>query len=87
MDSVGIRALKQNASEVVSAVAQGASVTITDRGRPVAKMTPISKSPLHDVIDSGGARAASRDIRTLPDPLPGPALSAALEEMRDNERY
>ncbi|MFN2486319.1 MAG: type II toxin-antitoxin system Phd/YefM family antitoxin [Acidimicrobiia bacterium] len=37
MSVVGIRALKQNASAVVAEAASGELVTITDRGRPVAR--------------------------------------------------
>ena len=37
MSEVGIRALKQNASAVVAEAASGETVTITDRGRPVAR--------------------------------------------------
>ena len=41
MSEVGIRALKQNASAVVAEAAAGETVTITDRGRPVAQMAAI----------------------------------------------
>ena len=44
MADVGIRALKQNASAVVAEAAAGATVTITDRGRPVAQLTPLPSS-------------------------------------------
>lgn len=46
MAEVGIRALKQNASAVVSEAAGGETVTITDRGRPVAQTTAIPVSRL-----------------------------------------
>ncbi|MSY48009.1 MAG: type II toxin-antitoxin system prevent-host-death family antitoxin, partial [Actinobacteria bacterium] len=36
MRQVGIRALKQNASEVIAEVTNGETIVITDRGRPVA---------------------------------------------------
>lgn len=87
MSEVGIRALKQNASAVVAEAAAGATVTITDRGRPVARMTAISTSRLRAVIDAGRARPARRKLSDLPAPEPGPSLSAALAEMRDDERY
>ncbi len=38
MAEVGIRALKQNASEVVARVEAGEEITVTNRGRPVAKI-------------------------------------------------
>jgi len=40
MVEVGIRALKQNASEVVARVEAGEEITVTNRGRPVAVLSP-----------------------------------------------
>ncbi len=87
MSEVGIRALKQNASAVVAQVAAGDSVTITDRGRPVAVMTALPASPLQRLLDSGRARPARSDLRELPTPEPGPRLSAELAAMREDERF
>lgn len=87
MSEVGIRALKQNASAVVSDAASGETVTITDRGRPVAQMTAIPKSRLQALIGAGRARVARRRLEDLPAPTAGPSLSSELETMRDAERY
>lgn len=87
MSEVGIRALKQNPSAVVADAAAGETVTITDRGRPVAQMTSIPASPLQRLLHSGRARAPRRDIRELANPTPGPDVSAELAAMRDSERY
>ncbi len=82
-----MRALKQNASAVVARAASGESVTITDRGRPVAQMVPLGASQLLRLIESGRARQARRPLRDLPAPAPGPSLSASLAASRDEERY
>lgn len=87
MSEVGIRALKQNASAVVSAAASGETVTITDRGRPVARMTAIPKSRLQALLESGQARPPRRRLAELDPPTPGPSLSEELRSMRDAERY
>lgn len=87
MSQVGIRALKQNASAVVAEVVAGETVTITDRGRPVAQLSPIPSSPLHRLISAGAARPARRSIAELPAPQRGEALSHELATMRDAERY
>lgn len=87
MAQVGIRALKQNASAVVAGVAAGESVTITDRGRPVARMTAIPVSRLEGLLESGHARPPRRRLADLPAPEDGPSLSATLAAMRDDERY
>jgi prevent-host-death family protein len=86
MADVGIRALKQNASAVVADAAGGATITITDRGRPVAQLTPLPATRLQAMLDSGRARPARRQIASVAAPLPGPDLSAALAAMRDAER-
>jgi prevent-host-death family protein len=87
MSDVGIRALKQNASAVVAAAAAGETVTVSDRGRPVAQITAIPASPLERLVAAGKARTPRRDIRDLPAPAPGPSLSDELRAMRDSERY
>ncbi len=90
MGVVGIRELKQNASKVVARAAAGETVTITDRGRPVAQLTPLPTSRLDQLIAAGLATPATRDMRELPPPMPHPdgptAGSDALRAMRDDER-
>lgn len=86
MADVGIRALKQNASAVVAEAAAGATVTITDRGRPVAQLTPLPTTRLQQLLDGGRARPARRRIETLPRPKAGPGLSTELAAMRNAER-
>lgn len=87
MSTVGIRALQQNASAVVAAAAAGETVTITDRGRPVAQMVPLPVTPLQLALDTGRARAATRSLDDLPEPEPGPALSEVLAQLRADERF
>ena len=87
MGTIGIRELRQNASRVLADVAAGEEFVITDRGRPVARMTAVVASPLRALLDAGLAREARRDITELPAPEEGPSLSEALEDMRDAERY
>jgi prevent-host-death family protein len=91
MSEVGIRALKQNASAVVAEAAAGELVTITDRGRPVAQMVPVTASRVEALIAGERARPALRRLRDLPAPKRRrrgrPSLSEELEEMRQVERY
>src|SRR3546814_19896097 len=65
MSEVGIRALKQNASAVVSEAAPGQIVTLTDRGRPVAQMPAIHKSRLQPLIDADRVRTPRRGLADL----------------------
>jgi prevent-host-death family protein len=87
MEEVGIRALKQNASEVVAHAAAGEIITITDRGRPVVQMTAIRSSAIQRLLDAGRARPPKRRLIDLPAPTPGPKLSRELSAMRDAEQY
>lgn len=86
MTEIGIRALKQNASAVVARVAAGESIVVTDRGRPVAQLSPISSGRLAALRDSGQARPPKRPWAEIPAPKRGPSVTAALLSMRDDER-
>jgi len=68
MAEVGVRALKQNASAVVAEAAAGAVVTITDRGRPVARIVPLSMGTVASLVIAGQARPARRRLSELPEP-------------------
>ncbi len=87
MTEVGIRALKQNASAVVAAAAAGETITITDRGRPVAQITPLPRSRIDELTEAGVLRPAKRPLSELPPPIKGYNISAVLAAMRDEERY
>ena len=91
MTSVGVRELRQRASELLRLVEQGEVVEITDRGRPVARLTPLpTGTPLEQMRASGEIEPGSGDIDDLPEPLVLPdgveAPSAALARLRSQER-
>lgn len=87
----GVRELRQRASELLRLVEQGETVGISDRGRPVALLTPIpSGSPLERLRASGEVDPPEQDGGDLPEPITLPAgaesPSAALARLRDAER-
>lgn len=91
MTRVGVRELRQRASELLRLVAKGETVEITDRGRPVALLGPLPDGdPLDRLRAAGEVAAATADLNDLPTPLglkPGtPAPSAVLAGLRDDER-
>jgi prevent-host-death family protein len=62
MASVGVRELRQRASELLRRVAAGETIEVTDRGRPVALLAPIPQAgPLErrrrPLVSSALARA------------------------------
>jgi prevent-host-death family protein len=91
MKTVGVRALKQNASAVVADASAGEIVTITDRGRPVAQLVPLPSSHVEALVAARRARTPKRSLRDLGEPprrrRGQRTLSAVLAEMRDEERY
>lgn len=90
MASVGIRELRQRASELLRRVEDGETIEITDRGRPVAVLGPLPDDPLERLRASGDLEASDGDLRDLPQPLPSPAgaelPSSVLDRLRRDER-
>jgi prevent-host-death family protein len=92
MRSIGVRELRQNASEYLRLVEAGESVEVTDRGRPVALLVPVPESKLERMIRSGRIRPAEQEGSPLDiergKPVPGePSLSELLIRDREDERY
>ncbi len=91
MTTVGVRELRQRASELLRMVEAGETVEITDRGRPVAVLGPI---PDVDGIErlraTGDLIPASVGFNDLPEPLTiqadKPPPSEILARLRSDER-
>jgi prevent-host-death family protein len=92
-ERVGVRELRQNLSVYLRRVKEGETLEVTERGEPVARLTPPSTgSPALDrLIAEGKARPAKRPRAPFPPPLELPPgakpLSEILQEMRDAERF
>jgi prevent-host-death family protein len=91
MTSVGVRELRQRASELLRLVEQGETIEVTDRGRPVALLSPLPEgSPLDRLRALGEIDPATGDLDDLPEPLvaaPGvEPPSDALRRLRRSER-
>jgi prevent-host-death family protein len=91
MTSVGVRELRQRASELLRLVERGEVIEITDRGRPVAQLAPLPQgTPLERMQAAGEIDPASADLNDLPEPLTLPAgtesPSAVLTRLRHDER-
>ena len=70
MTSIGIRELRQRASEYLRRVEAGETLEVTDRGRPIALLTPIPHvPPLEQLRASGGLVESEGVIDDLPEPL------------------
>lgn len=91
-ERVGVRELRQNLSRWLRRVESGETFEVTERGRPVAQLTPLP--PDDDVIarlsrEGRIARAATGNLADLPPPPPGPpgekSLSEILQELREDK--
>jgi prevent-host-death family protein len=91
MERIGVRELRQRASEWLLRAAKGESFEVTDRGRVVALLVPAPAGDLLDRLTAQGRLSqASGDLLDLGAPLPPqpdqPLPSAVLQELRAGER-
>jgi prevent-host-death family protein len=94
LERVGIRELRQNLSVYVKHVREeGRAYEVTERGEPVARLTPLEDRPtsvIEQMMADGRITPATRRWEDLPPPLPargGKPLSQVLQEMRDEEPW
>jgi prevent-host-death family protein len=91
MASVGVRELRQRASELLRRVEAGETIEITDRGRPVAVLAPLpDQRPIDRLRATGDLEPAGADLSDLREPLhlaPGQEQpSSVLDRLRRDER-
>jgi prevent-host-death family protein len=91
MASIGVRELRQRASELLRRVEQGETIEITDRGRRVALLSPAPEgTPLDRLRALGDIEPAKGNLDDLPAPLVlAPAVerpSSVLSRLRKDER-
>ncbi len=91
MTTVGVRELRQRASELLRRVEAGETIEVTDHGRPVAVLAPLPEAgPLEQLRAAGEVVPATGSLSDLPLPLAVPdgkeSPSAILARLRRNER-
>lgn len=95
MNTIGVRELRRDASRWLARVRAGEAFVITDRGRPVARLSPVSPVRGYDALLAEGhiAPGTGEDLDSLLDridadlpPDQGPSLTAALLALREEER-
>jgi prevent-host-death family protein len=82
---VGVRALRNNLSSYLDQVKDGAEVTVTEHGRPVARLVPLEGEGVLDrLIREGKVRPARRPKRKLSPPsvVPTEPVSPLVAEQR-----
>lgn len=92
MERIGVRELRQHASRYLQRVAGGESIEVTDRGRPVARLVPVTGDPWADLLASGRVTPPASDADLLdvvvPATLPpgAPSGTEVLATLRADER-
>ena len=89
MKQVGMRELNQHPSRVIDRVRNGEVIEVTDRGKPVARVVPITDTPglLGRLVQEG--RAVPPEARgTIPmPPVAGDASRSASDEVADGRLH
>ena len=88
VEKIGIRELRQHASLWVAKANAGASILITDRGKPVARLVPIHPTEQErDALIADGLLVPAPNPRaplSTDDLVEGPPLSRILDELRSD---
>lgn len=80
MDTISLADAKAHLSELVDRVEAGASIDITRRGKPVARLTAVAEPRKRIDVDL---------LQSLTAAMPAQAVSAGdlIRSMRDGDRY
>ena len=84
MESVGIRQLRDGLSRYLAEVRAGRTITVTDHGRPIARIVPVDQpSPVERLIVKGRVQPARQRTRSAPRPVEASgAVSDLVAEQR-----
>jgi prevent-host-death family protein len=89
MVRIGVRELRQNASRYLAMMrSNGDPIEITEHGRPIARLVPITDDPWADMIATGDITPAARggDVRDIEPITSDFDASQALAALRAGER-
>ncbi|HWA52913.1 MAG TPA: type II toxin-antitoxin system prevent-host-death family antitoxin [Solirubrobacterales bacterium] len=67
--TVGIRELKDSASSIIDRVEEGEAITVTKRGRPVARIVSTATPPHLAALVADGTVRPSEGPRYMPKPM------------------
>jgi prevent-host-death family protein len=82
--SVGIRELRDTLSRQLDRVREGHTITVTDHGKPIARIVPIEgQSVFERLVAEGKVTRASSTKRHIPEPIAtGTIVSDLIAEQR-----
>ncbi len=81
---VGIRELRDGLSRHLAQVREGHTITVTDHGRPVARIVPVNNlTRLEQLIEAGKVTPAPHRKRKRPPPVDtGATVSDLIDQQR-----
>ncbi|MGY1746736.1 type II toxin-antitoxin system Phd/YefM family antitoxin [Blastococcus sp. SYSU D00695] len=85
MSTVGVRELRDGLSRYLAEVRTGSTVTVTDHGRPVARLVPVDQpTALERLIAEGVVQPPQRRKGPLPEPVraQGPVSDLVADQRR-----
>jgi prevent-host-death family protein len=81
---VGVRELRDGLSRHLAAVRSGRTVTVTDHGRPIARIVPVGRpTRLEQLLAEGRVRRAGRRKERAPEPI---AASGTVSDLVGEQR-
>jgi prevent-host-death family protein len=90
MDQVPMRVLNQDTASVMARVEGGETVEVTNRGKPIARIVPITHGELDDLVAAGRVIPATiKGPFTMPTikAPPGADAGELIRQLRDEERW
>jgi prevent-host-death family protein len=82
--NVGVKELRDRLSRHLAAVRQGVTVTVTDHGRPIARIVPVGvPTALERLVAEGRVQPATRHKRPSPEPV---AVSGSISDLVGDQR-
>jgi antitoxin (DNA-binding transcriptional repressor) of toxin-antitoxin stability system len=91
---MGLREANQNFSKAIKAIKSGKAIVLTERGKPIATITPIvAETNEHDELQLlrdegflvGRRKSGVMGKRAKPVRITGPSISNILREERDED--
>jgi prevent-host-death family protein len=81
---VGVRELRDGLSRFLASVREGHTITVTDHGRPVARIVPVGvPTKLEQLITEGKVKPARRRLGALPPPV---RTAGTVSDLIDEQR-
>lgn len=81
---VGVRELRDNLSRHLAQVRSGSTITVTEHGRPIARIVPVGRPTALESLRAAGKVTSARQPKAdLPDPVDA---AGTVSDLIDDQR-